>query len=252
MIVLTILILNIGDEMEVNELYSKPLYLQISELIKKKIDEKYYKANQLLPSEMEIQKLYNVSRITARKAYKVLLDEGIIRTIKGKGTYVNDLQDKDWTWMNHFTSEVSASGRIPSSKILSFKVIKAEKELSELMNIEFGTPLFYIKRLRIIDNVPVWLTKTYIVCDIAEDLSKEYFSNKGVSQSVFYVLEKDFGVEFESGKKTEYIGEIRDKDLEYLITKDVSKYNKKGFLAKSRQGKYVIYEKTIFEPTISK
>ena len=47
-----------------------PLYLQIAQDIKGKIDRKEIAANSRIPTEAELSKAYQVSRITIRKAWK--------------------------------------------------------------------------------------------------------------------------------------------------------------------------------------
>lgn len=222
-----------------------PLYVTISDLIKKQIDSGYYIANQQLPSESEIQQQFNVSRVTVRAAYKRLNDMGIIRTAQGKGTFVNTIRDDDWSWMRHFTSEVRALGHEPSSVILIFKQIQPDVEISEKLNLSIKDDVFYLKRLRCVDNYPVWLTKSYIPVEIAESLSKEYFSVKGVSQSIFYVLEKDFGVEFAAGYEGDSEESPSEEDLDMLDITDKDSYSYKNYVSKNAMGIPVVYEKTI-------
>lgn len=238
--------------MEINKFSSTPLYIQISQLIKSRIDAGVYETNQLLPSEMDVQKQFSVSRITARKAYNILMEQGIIRAVRGKGTYVNDLRENDWTWMKHFTKEVKNQGREPSSKILSFREIQANEEVSKILELPKLSPVYYLKRVRCIDNVPVWLTRTYIPVEMAPGLSKEYFSEKGSSQSIFFVLENDFGVDFASDSEIEYEAEVPEKDLQVLGI-DLSKpIEKTALVSKNTNRLPVVYEKTIFEQTIVK
>lgn len=222
-----------------------PLYVKISELIKKQIDSGYYVADQLLPSEAEIQQQYNVSRVTVRAAYKRLNEMGIIRTVQGKGTYVNNIREEDWSWMRHFTSEIHGLGREPSSIILVFKQIPADDEIAERLNISPKTPVYYLKRLRCIDNYPVWLTKSYIPVSVAETLTKDYFSVKGISQSIFYVLEHDFGIEFAAGYEGDIKEVPREDDLDLLGINDGDTYSYKTYISKNSFGIPVVYEKTI-------
>ena len=49
---------------------STPLYEQLKNAIRKEIDEKKYSSGDRMPSEAELEKLYNVSRITVRRAIK--------------------------------------------------------------------------------------------------------------------------------------------------------------------------------------
>lgn len=238
--------------MKVNRNSAIPLYVQISRKIQDGIDSGKYSKEKVLPSEMDIQKEYDVSRVTARKAYKLLVDQGVLRTIKGKGTYINDVEDDDWTWMSSFTREVMEMGRIPSTKIITFKEKKADILISENLQIPINTPCFYLKRIRYIDNKPIWLTKSYIPCSIAEDLSKEYFSEKGFGQSIFTVLDMNFGVKRNKGKEISVVIPILKEDAILLNLETNKPVVSKAFIAYGDNKKPIIYENTIFEQSISK
>ena len=67
---------------------AKPLYLQVEESLKKDIKSQKYPVGSKLPSENDLCKMFNVSRITIRKALDILENKGIIHSIHGKGTFV--------------------------------------------------------------------------------------------------------------------------------------------------------------------
>ena len=63
-----------------------PLYLQISEILRNKILTKEYAFDTIIPSETELQGMYQVSRITARQAIQELEKDGLVSRARGKGT----------------------------------------------------------------------------------------------------------------------------------------------------------------------
>ncbi|MFD1433025.1 GntR family transcriptional regulator [Lacticaseibacillus yichunensis] len=67
---------------------SKPLYEQIYEDLKDKINDNTYPINTLLPTEKELTGLYNVSRITIQKAVNLLAAEDMVTRHAGVGTTV--------------------------------------------------------------------------------------------------------------------------------------------------------------------
>jgi len=238
--------------MEFNRNSAIPLYVQISRKIKEGIDSGEYSKDKALPSEMDIQKEYEVSRVTARKAYKLLIDQGILRTIKGRGTYINDVDEDDWTWMNSFTREVMEMGRVPSSKIIKFQEIKADSLIAENLQVTVNTLCYYLKRIRYIDNKPVWLTKSYVPCNIAENLTKEHFSQKGFAQSIFTVLDINYGIKSRSGKEISAAIPISEEDAILLNLETNKPVISKAFIGYGDDKKPIIYENTIFEQSISK
>lgn len=65
-------------------------YRQIAEIIKRRILSGQYPPNTRIPTETELVETYEVARTTARRAVKVLRDEGLVYTVPQRGTYVSD------------------------------------------------------------------------------------------------------------------------------------------------------------------
>ena len=70
------------------EEFKAPKYLQVKQKIIHNIDNGSYKEKEAIPSERELITLFDVSRITVRKAIDELVNEGYLYRIHGKGTYV--------------------------------------------------------------------------------------------------------------------------------------------------------------------
>ena len=66
-----------------------PLYEQVKESIKQKIEQKEWPENSRVPSEIELMKMYEVSRVTVRNALTILVDEGYLEKKQGIGTFVS-------------------------------------------------------------------------------------------------------------------------------------------------------------------
>lgn len=69
-------------------------YVEISNHIREKIINNFYKSGQILPSEKQLCNEYKVSRRTIRKAIQKMVEEGFLYTVPGKGTIVH-LQAKN-------------------------------------------------------------------------------------------------------------------------------------------------------------
>jgi len=64
------------------------LYYQVSERLRQEIRQRDLRPGDLLSTEEELQKRFQVSRATVRRALEELADEGLLTRITGKGTYV--------------------------------------------------------------------------------------------------------------------------------------------------------------------
>ncbi|MFI3208134.1 MAG: TIM barrel protein [Eubacteriales bacterium] len=174
------------------------------------------KPGDAMNSELKTQQQYDVSRVTVRKAYKLLLDKGIIRTVHGVGTFVNDLYKKDWTWMNSFTTQVLHSGHVPTTKTRKFSVVEAGDEVASRLGIKMQEECYYMERVRYIDNQPIWITRSYIPVRSAPDLTASHLSVAGITQSLFKVLDINFNIKCTKELKVEERFEMDVKDAKTL------------------------------------
>lgn len=74
--------------MYLDKQHPMPVYLQLKEMLRNQIEQGIYHCHQKLPSERDLCQVYDLSRMTARRALKELVDEGLAYTRVGKGTFV--------------------------------------------------------------------------------------------------------------------------------------------------------------------
>ncbi|WP_407647400.1 GntR family transcriptional regulator [Gracilibacillus salitolerans] len=74
---------------------SKPLYEVLYENLKEDITSGVYKEGDRVPSEKELSKQYDVSRITTKKALELLAGEGLIIRHPGRGSFVKISSDNE-------------------------------------------------------------------------------------------------------------------------------------------------------------
>jgi DNA-binding GntR family transcriptional regulator len=65
-----------------------PLYLQIAAILRGEIERGVYVPGRPVPSETQLMQRFEVARLTARKAVRVLADEGLVEIVPGRGAYV--------------------------------------------------------------------------------------------------------------------------------------------------------------------
>jgi GntR family transcriptional regulator, arabinose operon transcriptional repressor len=66
----------------------RPLYQQLADLLKQQIQDGTYPTGSRLESEPEIATRYDVARGTVRQALDLLVEEGLLDRIQGKGTFI--------------------------------------------------------------------------------------------------------------------------------------------------------------------
>ncbi|WP_053368575.1 GntR family transcriptional regulator [Bacillus sp. FJAT-27245] len=96
-----------------------PIYLQISEEIKSQILSGEYREGDRLPSESEFISKYKVTRTTIQRALAVLVNEGLIERIHGKGSFVRLRSVRQNIWnFSGFSDYAKKMGQIPITKVI--------------------------------------------------------------------------------------------------------------------------------------
>lgn len=168
-----------------------PFYYQLAKEIEEKIDNGEWKKGEKITSERELCEQYKVSRITVRNAINELEKKGKLEKIQGKGTFVlgkNIVQNLGNVYS--FSKEMEKQGKITSTRLLVQKLIKADYKIASQLNIDEGSEVVYLERLRIADDLPIMLEKTYF------DFSKYPFmlTIDLKTKSLYKSLENDFGI----------------------------------------------------------
>lgn len=118
-----------------------------------------------LPTELELIATYNVSKMTVRKAFERLKALEVIESKERLGTFIKK-KNPNSTNTNDFTLGYSMTailkGYTPKNKILNFELIKAEKHIAKLLNINEGDLVYFIKRIRFLNDLPSAIEITYI------------------------------------------------------------------------------------------
>ena len=65
-----------------------PVYIQVANELRQQIRSGQLPPGRRVPSESDLEQIYGVARSTARKAIALLRDEGLVETVRGKGSFV--------------------------------------------------------------------------------------------------------------------------------------------------------------------
>jgi GntR family transcriptional regulator len=65
-----------------------PVYVQLADLLRQQIRTGELQPRRPIPSIRTLQQRYEVSDGTVKKAVQVLRDEGLVRTVQGRGVFV--------------------------------------------------------------------------------------------------------------------------------------------------------------------
>ena len=156
-----------------------PLYKIIETELLEKINNDVYKVNSSIPTESELAHAYKTSRVTVRQATGNLVAKGILIRIRGSGTFVSRKTRtlERAVKIMGFNEEMREMGRAPSTEILNFEVVPAEKSIAEKLKITEEEPVYIVSRLRRADDKPIVLETSYMSVAKYPDLTYEVMKN---------------------------------------------------------------------------
>lgn len=183
-----------------NSNYNKvPMYCRLAEIIEEQINDGTLKKGQPIPSERDLCKQYNVSRITVRSAIDELVRQGKLEKIQGKGTFIlskSIVQNLGNVYS--FSKEMEKQGKISSTKIVTREKIKAEPKIAYNLGLNENDDVIYIERLRCAENVPIMVEKAYFPYQGFEFLMELDFCERGL----YKTLEEDYHIVFNKAIET--------------------------------------------------
>lgn len=152
----------------------KPIYIQIHNQIREMIEQEKWKVGERIPSERDLAKTFQVSRMTLRQAVQTLVDEGILERRVGSGTYVSSqkVQEK-MTGIESFTETILSQGRTPTSRTISYHVKPASSSEAERLRLKDETLVLRMERIRYADGQPICFEVATIPYHFVSSLGKE-------------------------------------------------------------------------------
>ena len=143
--------------------YKSPIYLQLREVVRNKIEEGEYPPGMAIPSENELSEMYGVNRLTVRNAVDALVSAGLLKRIQGKGVFVvGDRMERDLDSLSGFRQTIHERDAEPGTKILAKVRRKAGKKYAHIFGINEDDDIFYIRRLNSANGEPVSVEHTYV------------------------------------------------------------------------------------------
>lgn len=192
---------------------SKPLYEQLMEAIEGDIQKSVYRPGDKLPTEMELESIYNVSRITVRRAVKELCDRKILEKKQGKGTFV--LKKEIQNQLDGIEGFHDAAGHMQkgcTQQILSIEETDPTPEMAEYLAMPMMYKVLVIKRVMCIDQRPIMIDVCHIPAFRFPGIRKHLLGDF----SVYQVLRDFYGVKMDTAEKVIKVRRMRKDEAKLL------------------------------------
>jgi GntR family transcriptional regulator len=156
-----------------------PLHVQVADSLRRAIATKELPPGAELPSEAQLCKQYDVSRITVRKALSTLEQEGLIVSAQGRPRRVRQFMPIDHHPMTNerldqrerdkdsYVAEVLKTGREPTTSF-TMRIEGADQEIATQLKIDADDLVCVRDVMRYLDDEPWSVQTSYYPMDITE------------------------------------------------------------------------------------
>lgn len=158
-----------------------PLYLQVREILLRKIEEGAWPEGQMLPSEDRLCHQLNVSKITVREAMRLLVRDERVERIPGKGTFVAAFRtarfENKLGKFFSFTRWARQNGLDPASRVILVERQRSAREIARRLGLSNGDTVVHVQRLRLGSDEPLMLEDIWVSGSLCPDLHQQDLAN---------------------------------------------------------------------------
>jgi len=199
-------------------LVREPVYQQLNNALREMLISGDHKVGDKFLTEREICQRFAVSRTTANKAISNMVSEGVLEFKKGLGTFVRTLPlDYDLRSLVSFTRKAREAGRVPGTTLLAFEEKTAgsvEVEVKDRLKVGPSDRIFFCRRLRLADGIPMIVERRYLVAKQCEGITEN-----DLRGSIYSFLTDKKGVKITGSEELIRAVNISTKDAELLQCK---------------------------------
>lgn len=187
-------------------------YAVIVNDIRTKIQNGTYPANEKLPTEPELCQIYQVSRITVKKAIDQLVYEGLIIKRRGAGTFVKGISEIEGKLTSQTSGLFNDLNKADiKSKVIRFEVIPAGIQVAEKLNIKPDDFVYYCVRYRHDEKGRKAMDYCYMPINLIVGLNKEI-----LYRSIYDYIENTLGYRIQSAHRVIRARRPNELDRKYL------------------------------------
>ena len=138
-------------------------------------------AGSVLPSEAEMSRQFDASRVTIRRALELVRDEGLIAARQGFGWFVaTEPVQQSLQSLGTIESEVEGVGKLSERKIEEFAYEPAPGRVRRILDVD---QVLRVKRVNLADGEPFAVVTVWCPAELGANLSR-----RDVERRPFYEL----------------------------------------------------------------
>ena len=161
----------------------QPRFQVIKDAITQAIRERKYLPDDQIPTEYELAEKFKVSRMTANRAVRELVSEGLLVRYQGLGTFVAPIQvESPLLEIRNIADEIRERHNVYSNERYKLEKIRSNKKLADLLGIVSGDPVFYSLMVHKENGRPLQFAERYVNASLVPDYLRQDFSEMTPSE----------------------------------------------------------------------
>nr|WMC99563.1 GntR family transcriptional regulator [Aminobacter aminovorans] len=194
----------------------EPLWHQAEQAMRTLISSGEWATGAQIPNEERLCDLLGVSRITVRHALRNLEDSGLLSREHGRGTFVRSpTVIAGVRGLTSFTQEMANLGLNLGTRLLDARIIAADAQVAGALEIEEGTPVLQLRRLRLGNDQPIGIQTAHLPAARVPGLLETAAS----VSSLYETLKASYGIVPQEAREIYRIGEVKPEDAELIQLK---------------------------------
>lgn len=191
-------------------------YKEIADDIEKDLLSGKYNEIKKLPREEDLIEQYQVSRTTIRKAIAMLVNKGYIYQVQGSGIFIREAALQEYVSLENLKGLTrDFPNKKIESTIIEIKIIKADEELAKKMKCEEECEVYFVKRLRCVNDEPFAVEYSYFNKNIIPYLNEEI-----AKQSIYSYIINDLKLSIGFADKIIYADKLDSDEADLLNLED--------------------------------
>jgi GntR family transcriptional regulator len=188
-----------------------PLYIQVASVLRQRIETGRWKPGQKISTLVELEKEFQVARVTVRQAVEILREEGLLNCRQGRGTFVEE-KSPDRHWLKLATSWDVLNQSIRDNVLKRIKV-DGPKPFPELRTGEgrLAAGYVFLRSVQYRDGDPYGLVSLHLAKDIYDRAPAEF-----AERTALPVLAGLKGIKVRDAHQTIVIGNADPQTADYL------------------------------------
>lgn len=151
-------------------------YIEVAEELRKQIFGGALKPLEKIPTERELCTQFSVSRITVRRALRILSDERLIQRKQGSGTYVSPKREPRIPLMIDYTYSMKEHAPQLTRSVILWKRDEASESVSEELDLGPDESIIYAERVDDLKGEPIAFDRAHIPVQFARGFNEDILS----------------------------------------------------------------------------